>query len=279
MILNTFIVLISLYLIFKYYSKLELFNNPGFKIVIGGCCRNCENFLPKILKKIKDITKLCSDYQIIIYENDSKDNSLQLLNNFKNVNKNVTIISEKNIVKKFKKRAHRLAYARNKILEEIYKKNYDSKYEYFINLDLDDINVNMDVNSIKTFLKSDLDWDVGTANNKKYYDLWALRTEKYNYNCWNNGSCSKNKKHLGEWFDQFSKTSIEKNEKPIKVLSAFGGLGIYKIKSIKNCKYDGVEKKKSYNGIIEDCEHVKFHECMRNNGNDNIYIIPYLNNI
>ena len=71
------------------------------------------------------------------------------------------------------------------------------------------------------------------------------------------------------------------NKKPIKVLSAFGGLGIYKIKSIKKCKYNGVEIKtdNKTHFIDEDCEHVKFHECMRNNGNDKIYIIPYLNNV
>lgn len=281
MILYTIIMLLVFYLIFKSYSKIESFSNSGYKMVIGGCARNCGGFLPKILKKIKEITKLCSDYQIIIYENDSTDNTLKLLNNFKNNNQNVTIITEKNISEKIPKRTHRIAYARNKIIEEIYKQNFDQKYDYFMNLDLDDININMDINSIKKFLNSDLDWDVGTANNKRYYDYWALRTPKSNINCWNNGPCTNNKIDLGQWFDSFSGSKIDKNNKPIKVLSAFGGLGIYKIKSIKNCKYDGVERNPSKKGTFKDeeCEHVTFHECMRNNGNDQIYIIPYLNNV
>ena len=227
--------------------------------------------------KIQKIIKFCSNYKIIIYENDSTDNTLELLNKYKNENNgNVIIISEKDLDKKYSARTHRLAYARNKIID-IINNNYVN-YDYFLNLDLDDINLNLDVNSIKKILDSNFEFDVATANNKKYYDYWALRTKKNDYNCWNgNGSCFKNPILLDYWFNEIKGTKINKNTKPIKVLSAFGGLGIYKIKSIGDCKYNGIEKNPK--PLNEDCEHVDFHKCMINNGNDKIYIIPYLNNI
>jgi hypothetical protein len=275
--LNLFLIILIVFILCK-NKTIEQLNNFKYKIVIGGCARNCGPYLPKVLPKIKEITNFCSDYQIIIYENDSTDNTLELLNNFKNENKNVLIISEKDIDKRYPLRTHRLAYTRNKIIDEINENNYMHKYDYFLNIDLDNINVNLDIDSIKKLLDSNFEFDVATANHKKYYDYWALRTKKYNKNCCNdNGVCFKSPILLDSWFDKIKGTNIDKNAKPIKVLSAFEGLGIYKLKSISNCRYDGIEKNPNSNE--EDCEHVKFHECIRDKGNDKIYIIPYLNHI
>ena len=266
-------------LIFNFKSIESFNNNNKYKVVIGGCCRDCEKYLPSILKKIKQITHFCEDYQIIIYENDSQDKTLKILKKFEEEFPNVTILSENGIKDKYQLRTHRLAYCRNKILDVINKSNYHKKYDYFINLDLDNVNTNLDVQSIKKYLDSKFDFDVGTANQKKYYDYWALRTEKYDKNCWNNnGACIRNNIVLDDWFDNYKGTYIDKKEKPIKVISAFEGLGIYKLQSIGDCRYDGIEDNAT-NGFKEDCEHVKFHKCMIKNGHDKIYIIPFLNNI
>ena len=105
---------------------------------------------------------------------------------------------------------------------------------------------------------------------------WICLGSKYDKNCWNKDeACEKNNRDLGNWFDNYHGSNIDKKGKPIKVLSAFDGLGIYKLKSIGKCRYNGLDD----NGIEEDCEHVKFHKCMREKGNDKIYIIPFLNNI
>ena len=271
-----FVLLILLFLLNLNHNGIETFDNNKYKIVIGGCCRDCAGYLPQILKKIKQITNFCSDFKIIIYENDSQDNTLKILEDFKDKFPNVTIISEKNITEKFPLRTHRLAYCRNKILDEIRNSGYDKTFDYFINIDLDDINLDLDVKSIKKYLDNNLGYDLGTSNHKHYYDLWALRTNKYDKNCWNKDeACEKNNRDLGNWFDNYHGSNIDKKGKPIKVLSAFDGLGIYKLKSIGKCRYNGVDD----NGIEEDCEHVKFHKCMREKGNDKIYIIPFLNNI
>lgn len=250
------------------------------RVVIGGCAMNIEKYIKKSLNKMKDMSSFFKDYRIVIFENDSTDNTLRILREFEKNNKNVKIISEMGLSKrKGFTRTCKLAYARNKILEFIEKENLDD-YDLFINMDLDNININLNVNNLKHILETtDLEWDVLTANQKDYYDYWALRTNKYNKNCWDSdGLCSIKKKVLSNWFDieqtGNSETSISIKSKPIEVLSAFGGLGIYKINSFKGCKYSSNFK---HNIRRNDCEHVIFHKCITDKGGK-IYILPKLLN-
>ena len=270
LLLIIILCVINIRSLFETYSNK---NNNNVNMVICGCARDNGKYLPDVLKKINEITKLCNKYYIIIYENDSIDNTLELLTEFNKKHKDKChIISENNIDKIYPKRTHRLGYTRNKILDYIEQNEFNDKYNYYLNMDLDDVNVNLDVNSIKRVLKSRLNWDVVSANQKDYYDYWALRTEKYNNNSWAEGlhPALSNNKHL--W------GKVDKINKPFKVLSAFGGLAIYKMDKIKNCKYDGIYKNK-YSKEEEDCEHVEFHKQIREkNGGDKQYIIPYLLN-
>ena len=52
----------------------------------------------------------------------------------------------------------------------------------------------------------------------------------------------------------------------LEVDSAFGGIAIYKVSIIGDCKYIG-----SYDDGTELCEHVPFHQCIKENGGK-IYI-------
>jgi hypothetical protein len=140
-------------------------------------------------------------------------------------------------------------------------------------IDLDDvIKSGKIIKTIKTCFKYNTDdWDVLTGNQSElYYDIWAFRQKDVlESDYWEN--------HLKDIKNGMnSNDSLHKNlhvfEKKkeanglIKVMSAFGGIAIYKINSIENC---------TYNGIIENnkeiCEHVPFHLCMNDN-KKNIYI-------
>ena len=64
--------------------------------------------------------------------------------------------------------------------------NKDKYYDYFIILDMDDVNYSGNfVDSIETCFDYE-NWDVLTANSSGiYYDLWALRKkEDMEYDCW-----------------------------------------------------------------------------------------------
>lgn len=303
-------------------------------VVIGGCAKNVGKYIPDVFENIKKICKLFGKYKIIIYENDSTDNTLQQLMQLKNnisyyyhgdparnnffweypttmrlqntswdvhdvhdyCNNNtyvdtndrniksyicnghskqklngdnnfnpddITIISETNVNQKYHGRTVVLAHARNVIVNTVLEK-YDD-YNYFINLDLDDVcsnPINLD-NFISIF---DIqEWDAITFNREGYYDIWALR-HKSCTNCWNhpeniNYVIEKRK----EIIDLLNKSNL------VHVYSAGNGFVLYKINKIKNCSYDGINKEEP-RLISLDCEHVNFHKEMIEKNNANIYI-------
>ncbi len=267
---------------FEHFSNIKLKNSTA---VIAGCAKDIESYVRISTSKMTDIGNLFEDYKIIIFENDSKDNTLNLLKIFEKNNKNVIIISEKGLNKKpgFT-RTCKLAHARNKIIEYVEDNNL-TNYDYFINMDMDERgSEKLNIQNLKEILEDNSfnDWAVITANQEKYYDFWALRTNKNNLNCWSsNGLCFKGQMDLKNWFNnneyhKFNDNSINENSTPISVLSAFGGLGIYKMEYIKGCRYNS-NKIKNLKKRNNDCEHVSFHKCILNKGGK-IYIHPKLIN-
>lgn len=143
-------------------------------------------------------------------------------------------------------------------------------------MDCDNVNVNLNINSINRCLNESNKWDIASiSQSKKYYDLWALRTHKKNNNCWYNEICDKLK--LSMWFDYINKhRGINKNINYIPVLSAFGGFTIYKTYLLNGCWYAGEDKN---NSNMDECEHVNFHNCiLKKFPNTRFYIIPYITN-
>jgi len=226
---------------------------------IVGTARDIEKYLPTTIKKIELISNTFKKVNIIIYENDSIDNTLKILNNWKlNSKYDIKIISETNIPGK---RTHRLSYARNLLLDEALKLN---NY-YLIVIDLDDVNSSLTIDNFLSSFSYENDWACLCANQKdKYYDLWALRTKDdwMNFDCW---QCFNEKNDI-----DFCVKSREKNlpvqKKLIEVESCFGGLAIYKTKYLRNCKYYGGKDD------FETCEHVNFNNDIRNKNNGTIFI-------
>ena len=283
-----FIILISYIKAFnkEFFSKNQKINEDNNlknkSVVIAGCAKDIEKDIHITTKKMFDISKLFKKSRIIIFENDSKDNTLKILRDFEKQHDNVIVLSESGLsTKKDYTRTCKLAYARNKILQQIEIENlYD--YDFYINLDLDNVNKNLNIKTVKEQIENNnFEWDVLTANQPRYYDYWALRTKKYNKNCWSkNELCINKKMLLSNWFDNLVNTngnteySININNPPIQILSGFGGLGIYKLKSIKGCKYDSNKLK---DVRLNDCEHVFFHKCITDKGGK-IFIAPKLIN-
>jgi hypothetical protein len=261
-ILSLLIIIFILYKIFSSTYKENFTNNmSNYSVIFAGTCRNVDKYIETNLKNIDKCGNKFKSYKLIIYENDSTDRTRELL--VKNKKKNYTYIFEDNIVEP--KRTLRLANGRNKLLKMVRETNKDLQYDFLIMIDLDDINNNgMFVDTIDTCFKYN-DWDVMTATQQKeYYDVWALRKKDvldFDFVAKNISGVELNKKI----FNYISNTS--KDTKLIDVDSAFGGIAIYKLSSIPdNCNYIGVKA----NGE-EDCEHVEFNKCIKNN-NGKIYI-------
>ncbi|CAF3849032.1 unnamed protein product [Rotaria sordida] len=113
-----------------------------------------------------------------------------------------------------------------------------------------------------------------TANAfEQYYDIWALRTLSdtiLNYDVWHR---IWSMEAIGSYCDDsLLKNILHIHQKPfpierdlLEVRSAFGGAGLYKMDSTKNCYYSGAR---------DTCEHVPFHLCMREKNQARIFINP-----
>lgn len=223
-------------------------------IAIVGLARNIDVVLSNSLKILDDLSLNFKNYQFVIYENDSIDNTKQILLNWSNNNLKKHIISENlganhptNSVKD-SLRTLALSSYRNKCKNYI--KDNLSNIDYVIVCDLDfcGFDKNSIFNSFGWLKEGYFDAMVGNAyfinehtKNRiiHNYDSWAFRL-----NWW------EDYQSFMPWFMfwiPFIGTS------PIKVNSAFGGIGIYKANQYFSVDYDGY-----------DCEHVCFHKNLYN---------------
>ena len=164
----------------------------------------------------------------------------------------------------------RIANGRNNVLEKVQELNANNEYDYLVMLDMDNITESGKfVDSIDSCF-TDLNWDVLTGNQSDaYYDKWAIRKKGLlDWDCWveakkaMSAGMSQSEAH-SKYIHVFDKFDTGQR---LEVDSAFGGIAIYKISSIGDCKYVG-----SYEDGTELCEHVPFHKCIKDNGGK-IYI-------
>lgn len=231
------------------------------KVVIISLARNCEKNLQK---SIDQIIKLKSqDFQFFIYENNSIDNTKDILIESAKKKSSITISLNTDdtpyLTDDSRERTINLAGYRNTCLEWV--KNNCANFNYTIVLDLDadlGFSVNGIYNSISWLNKIPKSSGMGSyslyLNNKNFfhYDSFAFRLRDWN-------ESTKNRQRE-KCFHQFHpKIGFP----PVELNSCFGGLSVYKTEIFVNGKYDG----------SIGCEHVLFHKSLKKNGY-NMYLNP-----
>ena len=166
-------------------------------------------------------------------ESDSTDKTVIKL---KEINKNINnfeYISLGDLQSSIPLRTQRIAYCRNKYLNQI---NNNPKYkntDYVAIADLDGINNKITKEAVQSSWNFE-GWDVCTANQDgPYYDIWALRHHEWCPDDWLSEYETLSKLNLNHFYNMkkslYSKMKvIPINSEWIKVDSSFGGLAIYK---------------------------------------------------
>jgi hypothetical protein len=206
-------------------------------ILLCGVVKNAAKYLDKSIRLCIQTGELFNNHKIIIYENNSTDDTKHILSRYTS-NPNFKIIMEDipyDDIKRNSKvwaytqitgsdhpcRIEQIANTRNKILAECKKPEYD-EYTYIMFIDLDTEGWSVD-GIIDSFRRKD-EWDAIFANGlqgNRYYDLFAYRDFRdYVFSA----------ELLGDYsFSLHHNISIPPNDPELKcVVSAFGGIGIYK---------------------------------------------------
>lgn len=234
------------------------------KIVIAGLCRSVGSVLEKNVYSVIDSVKnIVSDYKVLLFENDSTDNTKEILKNLKNNNDNIHYISQDYRRKHYgtvkdPERIKALAEYRSKVQEYI-KLNWPN-YDYIILFDTDfvDFSANGLLNSFGWIDNSNIDAVAGFSYTLKPLTL----TGHYAYNLWNYDSWAYRESWWRDLENEPVYNSLQNYPKmlwfglrplprgvfPTKVNSAFGGMVVYKMKDYLIGEYDHY-----------DCEHVTFH--------------------
>jgi hypothetical protein len=249
---------------------------------------NCEKYLISIFDNILRIKTIFDNISVIFGYDHCKDNSLNLLQEFKKTNNNLEIIILINDNPRFKYRTHNLAYIRNLMIDYMYANYYN--YNFFIMMDSDDVcskNINVDI--LQKHIECNNLWDSLSFNRNDYYDIWALIYKPFVHHCRSFGSNS----HvvINHIKQDITNKLNNMDSKYLNVYSAFNGFAIYKLDKFVSCKYDGIKqkffddneienminylnnsdiklvrKKLVIHEIKENCEHINFHiDSIKNN--------------
>lgn len=192
------------------------------KVVICGLCHNNAKTIPSTIERIELAGAPFKEAAIVIYENNSKDDTVSLLQNYSKIH---LVSEEVPLFKPFgsvatRKRAEWMARCRNQYLNVV--KGCCADYDYMVVVDMD--LASWEPSSILHSISYMNKYDVLSANGLDaygdgtiYYDTWSLVQD---------GVLQNNKIRL-----PYGPTP------PFDVDSAFGGLAIYKIPHIIQVSY------------------------------------------
>lgn len=247
------------------------------KIAICCLARNCEKLVAKNVKRLESIGKQFSEYKIVIFENDSSDNTREL---FKK--ENVDLIKcdklgSTECIFKYKEgytygltassRIKKMGFYREQYLDHV--KNHYSHYDYMLVVDFD-LDGGTNLNGLFHSL-SQKDCGAISINGRIHvigtfgavsgaYDALAFISKENDYNDYklsNNSIKSVVKNYISMNYTLYNTHEL------VEVKSAFNGYTLYKMDALKNT---------SYNGDYQ-CEHINLAESISRNG-FKIYINP-----
>jgi hypothetical protein len=260
------------------------------KSVFLSTTRNTEIYLDAIFKNINLLKKVFSELIVCFFYDESNDNTLTKLYDFKNIyGENFNIIINTEPLLEY--RTHRLAYARNKLIEFV--RNNHADAEFFIMMDSDyicgyEINTNVLNEALVLDTWDSLSFNRSGVDHCGNYDIWALQYEPFIHHCHSYTGGVHDVIHIMRP-DITHKLNSLKDWELFECYSAFNGFAIYRTNKFLNAIYDGetqlhfpkerVENmlqifKEKYNlnitinydyvsmehgGGKQNCEHIAFH--------------------
>lgn len=254
-------------------------------IVIGILARDCADSLSRNIPRVEQLGELFADYNVLVYENDSKDGTTEFLQKWADENQHVLAICETTSQRTIPRRSaacpypaksvsriEKMAGFRNRVLSEVRAK-FTPDYLVFIDIDIESFNP---FSVVAAMQNAPADWGGLFANGHVYfskkdgcdvpspfqYDAYAFLADGIDYRDTGDWIISKNFHDITAYVfdDNLSKVDF------LPCNSAFNGLGIYRWKAIEQLQYNIVqtEELKKVNACM--CEHVAFNDSVKKSG-------------
>ena len=254
-------------------SLIQIFST---ELLVVGLVRNCGASVRNSINVIKKTLRHFRKVHWLVIESDSTDDTMDVLRSLEVDVSDFRFISLGMLKDQFPLRTARIAYCRNRYLEELANNPSYSAVDYLIVADLDGVNEKLTEEAFLSCWNRE-GWAGCMANqNGPYYDIYALR-----HNLWCPNDSLLQADFLAQYLEkdrasaiavQSKMIRIPKNSAWIEVESAFGGMAIYRRTAIGDAKYQGLDEQGK-----ETCEHISFHRAIRDNG-FRLYINPKLIN-
>jgi len=245
--------------------------------VICGTVRDCAGGLRRNIPVINRLANSFDPATIIIVENDSVDETKDLLRNWSESQDGVQLISTDTGIKTIQQKSdgvnpwfseHRIslmAKYRNQYLEHINSSALTPGYVVVVDLDV----VRISLDGIAYGFGLDAQWDGLCANGMKRGESGWIYYDTYAYQAYGDNGAQDSRELLA---NQQSLARMAAGDEPVRVNSAFGGLAVYSYEAVKNCRYACLSNNDPV--ITAHSEHIAFHRQMAQQGFDKIYINP-----
>lgn len=254
-------------------------------VVMCGIARDCSSQLSRLIPKLEALGETFRSYKIVVVENDSADDTADVVLAWAAKNQNVipVLFSEnKKLTNKVREgseephdfgrsRISRIVFARNLYLNELHTLP-TTDYVIIVDLDIMDFSIPGIANS----LEQRNEWDCATSSGLRYTVRSPFSSKVY----WDT--------YAYEPIEGFSDgvqslADIRSSQKILRArlklnglipaLSAFGGLAIYKSQVLAGQQYAAVKNDNAEVPIL--CEHVKLHRSIsQSNGRFRLVINP-----
>ncbi len=243
-----------------YWSAVEagLGRMQQSKVVLCALARDLSSQVTRSMLRLEELGMRFREYRIVVYENDSSDETAAELEKWAEENPNVVVISETLKNRRWpscksRRRMEHMAEYRSRYQAAV--RSDFASFDHVIVFDTDLPGGTGLYGIANTFGHDDWDfvgslslrdWDSST-NTTVHHDSWAFRS-------------SGDWKPVGGWFYGW----IPGVGAPLAAVgSCFGGCGVYRMEAFLSGSYDG-----------GDCEHVTFHRSMTEKGHGRIFLNP-----
>lgn len=252
-------------------------------IIVCSIVRDAERGLRRNIPVVKELCKRFGGYKVVVYENDSKDSTKELLQAWMNEDKeNVfcmmtdgvptpTIPANSNVsCNPFfsRKRIEKMAMLRNQYLKYVEQQQWVADYLMVVDLDVAQLHLDAILSS---FAPDAPEWDAVTAFGystspklkRRYHDTYAL-TE------WGDEDCPQTEQKIKALADNYG--ALSPQDDWAKVFAAFGGLAIYRYAALNGLHYQVLPNDDKR--VEVRCEHFSLYKQMTERGYSRFYINP-----